>query len=140
MVPAGSTINADVVGGFSLSHQLMTTVADIDRFVPPLLGRFGTVVYVQSIAGNALHTQYSSSVRFTTAYSHASIDDVRGIIAGVFQEVTGERPQVLLEGEHRPAPAASEGSWLADVKWIVVGLAVLAVAVVVGPTVRRVSQ
>lgn len=147
-IAAGTVITATVEGATDGIWAIqpiwdLPNAAEIEATVQATLGQFGTVAYVRVYFTNFNRTRYRADVQYTTARDHASREDVRATLAGVFQVVTGSRPGVLFVGESVPMSAEASddpSDWLGDLKWIVVGLVVLVAFAGLAPTIRRVQS
>ncbi|MGH9373369.1 MAG: hypothetical protein ACRD15_17755 [Vicinamibacterales bacterium] len=130
MIPRGTRIVASVQGSF----DVLKAPGLLAGAVRAGLEQFGAVVSVD--VQTALFSDgYVGRVVYVTKVDHASIEDIRGVIAGVFQGWNGIRPAVSFPSEGTPAnpasPFAGLFDGLPDLGDLNVTIALVAVAAVV---------
>lgn len=131
MIAAGTRVDADVSGSF----EWLKDPEALETYVLGTLPAYGAVLRVDVDSG-WFSERYTATVSFITSAAHASVEDLRAIVAGVFESWNGIRPSVTIisEGEARQAPVASPIlpglTWPAvDTSTLVLGGAIVALLV-----------
>lgn len=150
MIAAGTRIDASVAGSF----DYIKDPDALESFVRQALVQFGTVLTV-NVDSSWFNENYTADVAFITTAAHASIEDIRGIVAGVFESWNGRRPAVTLPSfgdtpQRGQAPAGlpdnGSGFQWPDLQWptidtstLVFG-AVIVIAIVAAPLVWKAAK